>query len=64
VGYTFPQKWTQKVGLEKAKIYYSGQNILTISPFYSWVDPEAPPGERGYTYPQVMVNTFGISLTF
>src|SRR5699024_11114019 len=51
IGYTLPQSVTKKVGVEKARIYYSGQNILTLTSFYDWVDPEAPAGERGYDYP-------------
>lgn len=64
LSYTFPEKWVQQIGFESAKIYYSGQNLLTITPFYDWVDPQAPAGERGYTYPQVKVHTIGIDLTF
>jgi TonB-linked SusC/RagA family outer membrane protein len=64
VGYSFPQQWVRKVGLENARIYYSGQNIATVSSFYTWVDPESPAAERGYDYPQVKVNTVGINLAF
>ncbi len=64
VGYTLPKQTLAKIGITRARIYYSGQNILTASQFYKWVDPEAPAGERGYTYPQVLVNTIGINLTF
>src|SRR5699024_9439602 len=64
VGYTLPQKWTQQLGLSKAKIYYSGQNIFTIRHFYDWVDAVDPAGERGYTYLQVLVKSLGIILTF
>ncbi len=64
LGYTFTGKWMSRVGLQKLKLYYSGQNIFTASSFYKWIDPEAPAGERGYTYPQVLVNTIGLNLTF
>lgn len=64
IGYTLPIKLTSKAGIQKLRIYYSGQNILTFSQFYKWVDPEAPAGESGYTYPQVKVNTIGINITF
>jgi len=53
-----------RAGMKKARIYYSGQNIFTATQFYKWVDPEAPAGESGYTYPQVKVHTLGINLTF
>lgn len=64
VGYTLPAKWTSKAGIRNAKIYWSGRDILTFTQFYKWVDPEAPAGETGYTYPKVMVNSIGINLTF
>lgn len=64
VGYTVSAKALSRAGIKKARIYYSGQNILTLTNFYKWVDPEAPAGERGYTYPQVLVNTIGLNLTF
>ena len=64
IGYTLPKQTLAKIGIDRARIYYSGQNILTASQFYKWVDPEAPAGERGYSYPQVLVNTIGINLTF
>lgn len=64
VGYTLPARLTSRAGISKLRIYYSGQNILTFSKFYKWVDPEAPAGESGYTYPQVKVNTIGLNITF
>jgi hypothetical protein len=64
LGYTLPSKLLNGVGIQKAKVYYSGQNIFTASSFYKWIDPEAPAGERGYTYPQVLVNTIGLNITF
>jgi hypothetical protein len=64
VGYTIQNDVLGKIGLGKAKIYYSGQNILTASSFYDWVDPEAPAGARGDAYPQVLIHTVGLDLTF
>ncbi|MNV62367.1 TonB dependent receptor [compost metagenome] len=64
LGYTIPAKYISKIGLSRARIYYSGQNLFTLSSFYKWVDPEAPRGDNGYTYPQVMVNSIGINVTF
>jgi TonB-linked SusC/RagA family outer membrane protein len=64
VGYTLPSKLSSKLWIKNARIYWSGKDILTFTQFYKWVDPEAPAGETGYTYPKVMVNTIGINLTF
>ena len=64
LGYTLPEKYTKKIGLSRARIYYSGQNLFTVTNFYKWVDPEAPRGDSGYTYPQVLVNSIGLNITF
>jgi TonB-linked SusC/RagA family outer membrane protein len=39
VGYTIPQRWTQKISIQKARIYFTGQNLLTISKLRI-LDPE------------------------
>ncbi|HEY9262057.1 TonB-dependent receptor [Chitinophaga sp.] len=64
VGYTFPTTWLKRAGIQGARVYYSGQNILTFTKFYSWVDPESTNSASGYDYPQVKINTVGINLTF
>ncbi len=63
VGYTLPSAWTKAAFIEKVRIYYSGQNLLTISDFNKGFDPEAPVAARAY-YPQVKAHTFGLSVTF
>ncbi|HRP32381.1 MAG TPA: TonB-dependent receptor [Agriterribacter sp.] len=63
-GYTFNGKWLGRAGIQKLKVYYSGQNTFTFSNFYKWIDPEAPAAESGWTHPQVLVNTIGLNLTF
>lgn len=63
IGYTLPTKLLSGTDV-KLRIFWTGQNILTFTKFYKWVDPEAPLGESGYTYPMVMVNSIGVNLTF
>ena len=78
--YTFPAKLTEKVGIEKLRIYFSGENLLTFSPIYehtSMFDPEViSKGDSdfgnatstsmgdGASYPMLKSYTFGINLTF
>lgn len=64
VGYTLPQRWASKAHIQKLRVYYSGQNLLTFTQFYKWVDPEVPMQESGYSYPQVKVNSLGLNVTF
>ena len=62
IGYTIPKKWCNILGLAKLRVYYSGQNLLTLSGDNKGFDPESPEG--GSSYPQVKTNTFGINITF
>ncbi|MBS1736323.1 MAG: TonB-dependent receptor [Bacteroidetes bacterium] len=64
VGYTLPEKLTKKLGIERIRIYYSGQNILTFDHLYKWVDPESPNYSSIYFYPQVRVSTIGVNVSF
>ena len=63
IGYTFPKAWLTKLGVQKLRVYYSGQNILTFTDFLKGWDPEAPAG-RGNFYPQTQVHSFGLNVTF
>ncbi|WP_183576461.1 SusC/RagA family TonB-linked outer membrane protein [Mucilaginibacter sp. X5P1] len=64
LGYSLPVAWATKIGVKKLRVYYSGQNILTFTSFYKWIDPEAPAGESGYDFPQVKINSLGLNVTF
>lgn len=64
VGYTLPSTLVNKLGIKNLRLYYSGQNILTFTSFYDWVDPEIPEKETGRTYPQVITNTIGVNVVF
>lgn len=39
IGYTFPAKWTTKAKINKLRLYFSAQNVFTITK-YSGNDPE------------------------
>jgi hypothetical protein len=71
VGYTFPLNLTNKVGIEKARIYFSGENLFYVSPLKkntAYIDPEAGFDRSGaYNnayYPHPKTFMFGIDLTF
>ena len=73
VGYTIPVGLAKKAFMSGARLYVSGQNLLTITK-YSGYDPElgsATVGNRGQTigvdfgrYPKPQIITFGISAQF
>lgn len=43
VGYTLPQVWTKKIGVEKVRFYFTGENLAYWSPLKKvtkYIDPE------------------------
>lgn len=63
IGYTLPEKCLNKLGISRARLYYSGENLFRIDNLPIDIDPESPSG-RGSHYPQVATHSFGINLTF
>ncbi len=61
IGYTIPRKLIAKTSLDYCRIFFSGQNLLTLDNFYDGFDPEAPIGTGSY-YPMVKVYSFGVSV--
>ena len=77
IGYTIPAKYTQKSGIDKLRLYVSGQNLLTFTD-YKGYDPEigdltqdAANDVRSLgigvdlgNYPQPRLFYFGVNVTF
>ncbi len=72
VGYTIPGKILNKAGVQKARIYFSGENLLLLSRLPKIFDPEtafaSDPKYGGYLtsgviYPISRTLSFGINLT-
>ena len=63
LGYTIPQKWTEKVNVETLRFFVEGQNIFTLDRLPQGIDPESPGVNNGY-YPQQRLIMGGITLTF
>ncbi|HCK25046.1 MAG TPA: TonB-dependent receptor, partial [Bacteroides graminisolvens] len=71
LGYTLPQKWVTKVGLQNMKIYCNLQNVYTFTK-YKGYDPEIGSANQdalltgfdNYRYPTPRIYTFGLNLTF
>ena len=64
VYYNLPNHILDKVNISRAKIYFSGQNLYTLSalPKALGVDPEIGSATAGY--PLVKVLSFGLDVTF
>lgn len=66
VGYTLPIALTKKVGIDKARVYFSGQNIAEFKSSRLPVDPEIDDTEaswgRAYPYPRTL--SVGLQVNF
>ena len=62
LGYTFPRKWTNKIGIGNLRVYASGYNLLTATEF-KYLDPESTNVVTGY-YPQQRTFSFGVDVSF
>ena len=61
LGYNVPKGFTDKLRLERIRLYLSAQNLLTIkSKKFSGADPENP----GFNYPIPLNLTFGLNVSF
>lgn len=77
IGYNLPEKLISKIGATNLKIYFSGENLWTMSPLYKItrdldVENTGPSDQLftsdnagdGYNYPMMKNVTFGLSVTF
>jgi TonB-linked SusC/RagA family outer membrane protein len=72
IGYTLPSRLTQKIHLQRVRVYVSGDNLVTWTKLTSVIDPEAfmgistpqgGPGSIGTAYPISKVYSLGVNLT-
>ena len=66
IGYTIPARITNKINLSKARIYFSGENLLTVKDKHLPTDPEINQTEAmwGRTFPYQKTISFGVQLNF
>ena len=71
VGYTLPAHISGKIKLQRARIYFSGENLVTFDNLDIPIDPEVnyttpglnDPNTFGRVYPYRKTLSFGIQLT-
>lgn len=70
LSYSFNQQTLRSIGFQKARCYFSGSNLLTLTK-YTGYDPEVSLNSTGggigwdyCIYPKARIYTFGIDLTF
>ena len=68
ISYDLPKEWIKHIGLQKAQVFFSGDNLLTFTPLKGMYDPEAIftgnsyTGEGGKNYPMNKVVSAGVIL--
>ena len=66
LGYTLPQNITMKAGISRARVYFSCDNLFTLTSMSSIFDPEALNGGWGIgkLYPLQRTFAFGVNVSF
>ncbi|MGL5317281.1 MAG: SusC/RagA family TonB-linked outer membrane protein [Bacteroidales bacterium] len=66
VGYTLPECWTKKAYIQKARIFFSGENLAEFKNKRLPVDPEINDTEAqwGRTFPFYRTVSFGLQVNF
>jgi hypothetical protein len=63
-GYNLPNRWIERFGMQRARVYFSGSNIYTFTN-YEGVDPEVgADGIDNGLYPVTRTLSFGVNVTF
>ncbi len=69
-GYTFPERWLSKLGVKKCRLYFTGNNLVTLTS-YTGFDPEVStmsspltPGVDFGAYPLSRTFIFGTNIVF
>ncbi|MEL7588588.1 MAG: TonB-dependent receptor [Prolixibacteraceae bacterium] len=69
LGYTFPDQWSKRAGIQRLRLYVAAENLFTLTG-YDGFDPEVATGEytrigvdRG-VYPQSRTISIGANITF
>ena len=60
-GYTIPEDVTGKIGIDRVRMYFSGENLFEITSLNKNLDPEALDGR---TYPFQRSYSFGLNVSF
>lgn len=60
-GYTLPKNFLQRLGVDKVRFYYSGENLLTFDKMMIDIDPEIG---SIYGFPTNRTHAFGVNVTF
>jgi TonB-linked SusC/RagA family outer membrane protein len=64
IGYSLPGKLISPIRCERVRIYFSGDNLFTLTTFKDGFDPERGGDGRFAVYPQNRIVSFGLNVEF
>lgn len=65
IGYNLPKNLLDKISFSKVRVYAAGTNLYTFNKLRKFeIDPEAPSGNTGQSYPQQLTITLGLNVSF
>lgn len=64
LGYTLPNAWTSKIGIERARIYATASNLFTIRGDKRMKDFDPEMASARGTYPNLKVMSLGFNINF
>ena len=64
VGYTFPQRWTNKAKIKALRIFANGDNLFMFNKLNGMNPQYSLSGGQGYAYTPTRSLSFGLDLTF
>lgn len=62
LGYTFPEALTNRIKVNRIRIFASGENLFEFSSIKKFVDPEAVNDGYGWAYPFQRKYSFGVNI--
>jgi TonB-linked SusC/RagA family outer membrane protein len=62
LGYTFPEALTDRIKVDRVRVFVSGENLFEFSSIKKFIDPEAINDGYGWAYPFQRKLSFGVNI--
>ena len=62
VGYTLPQKWMSRMGVQSLRVFFSADNLCFVSAHDGFDPRRGYSSQNGFGFPQAKTFTFGVTL--
>ena len=64
IGYSLPKSLIRKIGLQKLRVYFSGDDLWEATSIQDGYDPEMGEASNSSGYPFARTWSFGVNVTF